>query len=264
MGRSLTTTASTSGEYNRLAVQMTSPCRVPCHRFLRCEHRGGGRRSGSATDAELAEVQGLRLEDARPHDGGGLAESRGDPQRVHRWDAAAGPSLDVVAVGCPGEPDAVYAAKGQDRGNAWRGRRSRIVATPMIEFHKIWIEQCEAARDIREAFGLEKALGYLIGEKFLNFLEESDRDPAWAGELPAFVAEIKQMFEPSEIVAYLDGVRRVGPLGHVASDEAYEEMRSAGAIDENRSSGQSRSSSSSERRHYFFPDEVLKRGTRGR
>ena len=33
----------------------------------------------------------------------------------------------------------------------------------MGEFHEIWIEQCEAARDIREAFGLQKALGYLIG-----------------------------------------------------------------------------------------------------
>ena len=112
-------------------------------------------------------------------------------------------------------------------------RRDRIAATPMTEFHKIWIEQCDAARDIREAFGLEKALGYLIGEKFLNFLDVADQDPIWAGELPAFVAEIKQIFMPSEIRAYLDGVRRVGALGHVASDEAYEEMRSAGVIDEN-------------------------------
>ena len=28
-------------------------------------------------------------------------------------------------------------------------------------------------------------------------------------------------------------MHRVGPLGHVASDEVYEEMREAGAIDEN-------------------------------
>ena len=33
----------------------------------------------------------------------------------------------------------------------------------MIEFHKIWIEQCGATRDIRDDFGLEKTLGYLIG-----------------------------------------------------------------------------------------------------
>ena len=100
----------------------------------------------------------------------------------------------------------------------------------MIEFHKIWIDQCEAARDIREGFGPEKAIGYLIGEKFLNFLEASDRHPEFAAELPRFVEEIEQIFGPEEILAYLDGVRRVGALGHTASDEAYEEMRAAGAI----------------------------------
>ena len=100
----------------------------------------------------------------------------------------------------------------------------------MIEFHKIWIDQCEAARDIREGFGLEKAIGYLIGEKFLNFLEASDRHPEFAAELPRFVEEIKEIFAPGEIRAYLDGVRRVGALGHTASDEAYEEMQAAGAI----------------------------------
>ena len=100
----------------------------------------------------------------------------------------------------------------------------------MIEFHKIWIDQCEAARDIREGFGPEKAIGYLIGEKFLNFLEASDRHPEFAAELPGFVEEVKEIFEPGESQAYLDGVHRVGALGHTASDEAYEEMQAAGAI----------------------------------
>jgi len=68
----------------------------------------------------------------------------------------------------------------------------------MGEFHEIWIEQCEAARDIREAFGLQKALGYLIGEKLLNFLRAADEDPAFAGELPRFVAEIKQIFDRAD------------------------------------------------------------------
>jgi len=103
----------------------------------------------------------------------------------------------------------------------------------MGEFHEIWIEQCEAARDIREAFGLQKALGYLIGEKLLNFLRAADEDPAFAGELPRIVAEIKRVFDRAEIETYLDTVHRVGALGHVSSDEAYEEMREAGAIDEN-------------------------------
>jgi hypothetical protein len=102
----------------------------------------------------------------------------------------------------------------------------------MIEFHKIWIAQCEAARDIREAFGVDKTLGYLIGEKFLNFLEASDGRPEFAAELPQFVAAIKEIFEPGEIRAYLNGTRRVGALGHIASDEAYEEMQAAGAVRE--------------------------------
>ncbi len=38
----------------------------------------------------------------------------------------------------------------------------------MIESHKIWIAQCDGARDIKQAFGLDKAIGYLIGEKFLT------------------------------------------------------------------------------------------------
>ncbi len=103
----------------------------------------------------------------------------------------------------------------------------------MRAFHKIWIDQCEAARDIREAFGVQKALGYLIGEKLLNFLRAADQDPAFAGEVPGFVEEIREIFDRSEIQTYLDTVHRVGPLGHVASDEVYEEMREAGAIDEN-------------------------------
>ena len=102
----------------------------------------------------------------------------------------------------------------------------------MREFHKIWIDQCEAARDIREGFGLQKALGYLIGEKLLNFLRAAAQDPAFAGEVPSFAAEINEIFDRDEIRAYLENVQRVGALGHVATDEAYEEMREAGAIDE--------------------------------
>jgi hypothetical protein len=102
----------------------------------------------------------------------------------------------------------------------------------MHNFHEIWIEQCEAARDIREAFGLQKALGYLIGEKLLNYIRAADQESAFAGELPRFVEEIQRIFDRAEVQTYLDGVKRVGPLGHVASDEAYEEMREAGAVSE--------------------------------
>ena len=37
--------------------------------------------------------------------------------------------------------------------------------------------QCDGARDILDHFGAEKAMGYLIGEKFLNFLEVAETNP---------------------------------------------------------------------------------------
>jgi hypothetical protein len=73
-----------------------------------------------------------------------------------------------------------------------------------VEFHKIWIEQCAATEGIREQFGLEDALDYLIGEKLFNFVMAVERDPDFAAELPAFVAEIRRLFGGEEIRAYLD------------------------------------------------------------
>ena len=39
---------------------------------------------------------------------------------------------------------------------------------------EIWIEQCEATRQIEAEFGTQNALDYLIGEKFLNFLQAAE------------------------------------------------------------------------------------------
>ena len=74
--------------------------------------------------------------------------------------------------------------------------------------HKIWIDQCEAARGIEAEFGMPKALDYLIGEKFLNFIEASDDHAEWRAELPAFVAEIKTIFEAWQLAEYLEQVRQ--------------------------------------------------------
>ena len=43
------------------------------------------------------------------------------------------------------------------------------MSSPSIAFHKIWIDQCDATEDIREPFGLENALDYLIGESSSRF-----------------------------------------------------------------------------------------------
>lgn len=74
----------------------------------------------------------------------------------------------------------------------------------MIEFHKIWIEQCDAAEGIRERFGTQDAIRYLIGEKLLRFLEACDDHPDFDDELPSFVAKIKEIFEPHEIAAFFE------------------------------------------------------------
>jgi hypothetical protein len=76
----------------------------------------------------------------------------------------------------------------------------------------IWIEQCEAARGIEDEFGVPEALNYLIGEKFLNFLEAADDDGEFRAELPAFAAEIKTIFERWQLEGYLETARQTGPF----------------------------------------------------
>jgi len=77
-----------------------------------------------------------------------------------------------------------------------------------IQFHKIWIEQCAATGGIRERFGLESALDYLIGEKIFSFVRAAEQDADFAAELPAFIAEIRRLFTAEEIRAYLNRLER--------------------------------------------------------
>ena len=87
-------------------------------------------------------------------------------------------------------------------------RQDSTLSTPSIEFHKIWIEQCAATEDIRQHFGLEHALDYLIGEKLFSFVRTSEQHPEFAAELPAFVAEIRRLFTATQIHQYLDYLER--------------------------------------------------------
>jgi len=81
-----------------------------------------------------------------------------------------------------------------------------------VKPHKIWIEQCDAARDIEGEFGTQKALDYLVGEKFINFLEASDENAEFRAEIPAFVAEIKTIFERWQLSQYLEAARQSEPF----------------------------------------------------
>ena len=77
---------------------------------------------------------------------------------------------------------------------------------------KIWTEQCEAARGIEDEFGTQKALAYLVGEKFLNYLEAAENDATFLAEVPSFVAEIKRIFEPWQLAEYLEKARQTEPF----------------------------------------------------
>lgn len=78
--------------------------------------------------------------------------------------------------------------------------------------HKIWVEQCEAAEGIENEFGTQKALEYLVGEKFLNFLEAAETNADFRAEIPAFVAKIKSIFEQWQLAQYLETARETEPF----------------------------------------------------
>ena len=67
----------------------------------------------------------------------------------------------------------------------------------------MWRSQCEVAPSIRERFGLEAALAYVISEKLLNFAQAAVSHPDFARELLMFVAEIRRLFTPDEISEHL-------------------------------------------------------------
>jgi hypothetical protein len=114
-----------------------------------------------------------------------------------------------------------------------------------MDFHKIWIEQCEAAQGIEDEFGVQQALKYLVGEKFLDFLEAAESNADFRAEIPAFVAKVREIFEPWQLAQYLETARETEPFDpdlfkprwhplfgeeKIEFDaEEVEEMRTAGA-----------------------------------
>jgi hypothetical protein len=93
-----------------------------------------------------------------------------------------------------------------------------------MEPWKIWAEQCEAARGIEDEFGTCKALDYLVGEKFLNFLDAADAHAEFRAEIPAFIAEIKTIFEPWQLAEYLETIRQTDPFDPSLYDDEDPEI----------------------------------------
>jgi hypothetical protein len=88
---------------------------------------------------------------------------------------------------------------------------------------KIWIEQCEAARGIEDEFGTVEAMKYLVGEKLMNYLQAAENDAEFRAELPAFVAEIKTIFEKWQLAEYLEKAGWTEPFDPNLYDEEDED-----------------------------------------
>jgi hypothetical protein len=76
---------------------------------------------------------------------------------------------------------------------------------------KYWIEPCREAPRIRQAIGLQNALDYIIGGKLSSVIRMASMDEAYKAEVPAFIAQIHQLFTDDEIRQYL-GKRKVPRL----------------------------------------------------
>ncbi len=89
---------------------------------------------------------------------------------------------------------------------------------------KIWIEKCDAARMIEDEFGTDKALRYLIGEKFLDYLKAAERLPDYQAEIPDFVAEIKTILETWQLADSLKTARQTEPINPSIYDDEDEDI----------------------------------------
>jgi hypothetical protein len=89
---------------------------------------------------------------------------------------------------------------------------------------EIWIEQCEATRQIEAEFGTQNALDYLIGEKFLNYLQAAETDAEFRAEIPAFVGGIKTIFETWQLAANLEAARQSDPFDPSLYDDEDEDI----------------------------------------
>jgi len=91
------------------------------------------------------------------------------------------------------------------------------------EFHKVWIEQCEAAGDIRLRYGPKAAFDYVVAEKLLTFAEAAARRPEFARELPWFVARVRSLFTPEELQTHIARIEHERMAPEALSVEIEEE-----------------------------------------
>jgi hypothetical protein len=110
------------------------------------------------------------------------------------------------------------------RVTIWEAESKFQRKTPSESF----TDTCEAVTGrIEPACGPEKATGYLIGKKFLSFLEAAESNDEWRAAIPEFVGAIKALFESWRIAQFLKTPRRLEAPGHASSEEGHRMLRDA-------------------------------------
>jgi hypothetical protein len=91
------------------------------------------------------------------------------------------------------------------------------------EFHKIWMEQCEAAENIRLRYGPQAAFDYVVAEKLLHFAGVAASRPEFARELPRFVARVRGLFTPEVLRTEIARIEHEQLVRETISAEIEEE-----------------------------------------
>src|SRR5271157_6032268 len=136
-----------------------------------------------------------------------LSFGAGFRRRDHSWEKRPWPRGAHIAP-TPGAEEIIAIALRGKLSYLCSTRLQREPAMRAGKHHQVWIEQCEAARTIRERFGLEASFDYAVGEKLMNFASAAHDHPAFARELPRFVSEVRRMFSADEIHTQLARIER--------------------------------------------------------
>ncbi|MBU1122491.1 MAG: hypothetical protein ABIH71_00265 [Candidatus Omnitrophota bacterium] len=107
---------------------------------------------------------------------------------------------------------------------------------------KLINEQINATIDIKDEFGIEKAIGYLVGEKFYSlikefqYLQKNHKDKTETiNDFRLLVLEgskrIMEIFAEDEINNYFKLNPRFGSLGHVVTEDEHKLFVEKGAVE---------------------------------
>ena len=151
--------------------------------------------------------------------------------------AVAGDPRRLVAVSAATlqndrrSPSAAEAEAASSRGASGRHRGEAIGRMTVSSRQDDRIEQCEAAGDIMQGFGVESAFDYLVGKKLVSFAQAAEEQSEFAQTLPAFVLTQRRMSTPEDMrESFARGEHRLRDKAEAAAEEPEPSIENAKAI----------------------------------